>query len=245
MTVKDRFTWIQKVLFTFFVFSLLSIFLLSYSLITIFPPLKVKYLEINIQNKKILQLIKNLLATEYNNNFLLIFVNQDFIEEELKKSTDFYIRRVEIKGFDWFHGRLSISVSTEKPFAVLNNKYLISNRGIIFGFIPPKGKIYLNDYSQPWTYGETYNTIDVNTLKFLLRDLSLKRIDIVNDLITLKGSKLTLRLPLYVVKNKAVLLRVRDNIRTLRRVINAPVSIAILGKKGTVYIKIFKGSKDE
>jgi len=143
------------------VFATLSIFFFP-SFVKVFPLLQIKHLAVNSNNPKLIGLINSILHKEFSNNYLFLSLNKIKFENILREKTDYYIERVEKIDFNWENGNLILKLKKNKPVAVLNNKFLISKNGRIFGFEKEKPKVKIFDKTSVWNYGDIYKGIELS-----------------------------------------------------------------------------------
>ena len=233
---------VYKLLSIFLVISFISFILLSYSVITILPPLRVKHLEVNVDNPALVKILRELLSEEFQNNILLVYLRKGLLERELQTRSLFYVKGITLQGFSFSSGTLKVDIETREPIAVLNGKFLVSPEGVLFGFIEPKADIKIEDFSRPWRYGEEYPRLDVNYLKELKGSFGVSRVEVKDNLAILLGNRWKVLVPLEALKKGGI----EEILYRVERIVPAePKEVALLGAKGDAYIKIIKERTDE
>ena len=242
MTIHRKREFIYKLLSIFLIISIIALVFLSYSVITILPPLKVKHLEVDTDNPALVRVLKGLLKERFHNNVLLIYLNRGTLERLLQERTLFYTKGVTLEGFSVRSGTLKVDIETRKPVAVLNRKFLISPEGVIFGFIEPQADLRIEDLSRPWRYGEEYRRVDLSYLKHLEESFGIHRVEVKENLVLLRGKKLEVLVPLEGLKSGGI----EKVLSKLEQLLPSSYKeVALLGGKGDVYIKIIKERTDE
>lgn len=217
----------------------LSLLFLSTSLVKTFPLLKINHLEVYAKNREAAEAVRRIVAEEFHNNILELYLNRALFLQMVERETKYYVKGVEFESFSPFGGTLRLKLEEREPVAVLNGRFLISRGGILFGLLPPKGLPEIRDNSGGWKFGYRYGGLDVKLLPLLAERYGINRVEVRGELLTLKG------------RNRVIVLR-RDWLNADPESLDLPFGnsdtgnerFELFGNKA-VYVKIFKESTNE
>lgn len=225
---------------------LVALFLYGISLFWYLAPIHIKGVEVSLSNglkadKRIEKTIKNFIFDKIADTIPLLyfrfFIKKDAYQRKLETFSDFYIKKIEIEGFSPKKGILKVKIWTRKAVASLNNKYLLSPEGVIFGYSTPGNVLKIKDFSNKWNYGTTYKSLPIGLLKALADKFNFRSVVVNGTVVTLKGSSFTLTLRKDFLKGKN-LQRIENILNNLKRTEGEyPPKVEILGER-MVYITI-------
>lgn len=217
-----------------------SLLFLSVSLVKIFPLLRVNHLEVYADNRKVADTVRQIVARDFENNILELYINRSLFLKRVEEETQYYVRGIDFVSFSPFEGMLKLRVEERKPVAVLNGKFLLSPEGVLFGFISPKGLLKISDNGGNWDFGYTYSGLDTKLLPILAENYGITRIEVDGKLLTLEGNgkKVVLRKELLDSGNIEWIDRYLGDFAAKWR------RLELFGNKA-VYVKIFKESTNE
>jgi len=158
--------------------------LFSLSIIDNLPFLKIKKLEISINDKHLAFLVKETIKNEAENNILFLKLKKDNIAEYLRLKSRYKIENFFIKDIDWLKGIVKLQVIINKPLAIFNKTYCLSQNGRIFKE-KKCGTFFVEDKTQTWKLGSVYELTPV--IEKIYAKIPLKGIRVSKDLIEVYG----------------------------------------------------------
>jgi len=158
--------------------------LFSLSIIDNLPFLKIKKLEILIKDKHLAFLVREAIKNEAENNILFLKLKKDNIAEYLRLKSQYRIENFFIKDIAWLKGIVKLQVIINKPLAIFNKTYCLSQNGRIFKE-KKCGTFLVEDKTQSWKLGNVYELTPI--IEKIYAKIPLKEIRISKDLIEVHG----------------------------------------------------------
>ncbi len=215
-------------------------------------PLHIKRVEARLPdgseaNPRLEREVEKFIANGISDSLPLLYLKMvfkgDFYRQRLEGLTDYYVRDFRISSFSPKGGVLRVKVWTRKAAAVLNDKYLLSPKGVVFGYLPPKAFFKIEDKTGKWYYGDTYRGLDFTFLRQLAEKFDLNLAVVKGSVVTLKGKNFTVavRREMLSEKNLPKLERILSD---FKRGDGHFRKVELFGKR-IVYVKIIKESSNE
>lgn len=215
-------------------------------------PFHIKRVEVRLSdgseaNPKLEREVERFIANGISDSLPLLYLKMvfkgDLYRQHLEGLTDYYIRDFQISSFSPKEGVLKVKVWTRKVAAVLNNKYLLSPKGVVFGYLPPKACFKIEDKSRKWYYGDTYRGLNFSFLHKLAEKFDLNFAVVKGSVVTLKGKNFSVAIRKEMLSEK--------NLPKLERILSGFKEgdghfqrVELFGKR-IVYVKIIKESSNE
>jgi len=158
--------------------------LFSLSIIDNLPFLKIKKIEVLIKDKHLAFLVREAIKNKAENNILFLKLKKDNIAEYLRLKSQYRIENFFIKDIDWLKGIVKLQVIINKPLAIFNKTYCLSQNGRIFKE-KKCGTFLVEDKTQSWKFGNVYKLTPI--IEKIYAKIPLKEIRVSKDLIEVYG----------------------------------------------------------